>query len=313
MQMKRSDLWRLSYAIRPYLSHLTLDELTQRCRDIMANVSVLTPEGQLGLEIPGKGAGFPWMELWTHVLEEFGRRAMGMPADCLDRDTMPRPTAPTPAKGFVESQKLTNIDKSRCLVKFGNKSWLKTTVETGEWRVSPASYYSREDNNKARRDSELELPIKAAELQKTQRPVAEIPGEFYHRLGRVASIDCKAATNYYLVSLARGLIYRMFDDFHADACLIIRDEDEFARRMLRAFSSAQPRWFGTFKAVDYIDPCNPKELPDVYFSKHFRYFYQQEMRFVWTPSSATLNEFPQFSISLGPLADICELLTLDPT
>jgi hypothetical protein len=103
------------------------------------------------------------------------------------------------------------------------------------------------------------------------------------------------------------------DDFDGDACLIIRDEDEFARRMLKAFYLVNPHWQGTFKNVDHIDPCAPKSPPDVYFTKHFRYAYQEEKRFVWIPPRPlSISEFPPVTINLGPLSDICDLLVLGP-
>ncbi|MGA2085236.1 MAG: hypothetical protein ABSG60_06950 [Terracidiphilus sp.] len=308
--MTRGEFWRLSYRARRYLSHLSVDELAKRSQDVLANVSILTPQGQIGLRSPKETIGYPWMELWTHIIEEFGSREMGMPPDILDPETIPNPTAPIPAKGFLESQGLKK-ELSGCLVKYGKRSWLTRTLAKGEWRISPASYYSDATLSKARRDSELEFHIRAANLEKTSKPVEGMEGQYYHVLKDVFAIDIKAATNYYLVCLARGLIYRMFDDFDADACLIIHNEDEFVRRMLRAFAAINPRWFGTFKAVDYIDPCMPRLPIDVHFAKHFRYSYQEEVRFVWTPLSPSLAKLSQFTINLGPIDDICELLLLN--
>jgi hypothetical protein len=248
------------------------------------------------------------MELWTHIIEEFGSRGMGLPPNCLDRETVPMPTAPTPAKGFLESKNM-KLDTSCCLTKYGDRSWLIKTMETGEWRLSPASFYSGAALNKARQDSELDFHISVANLEKTSIPVNEIGGEYYHIIKGIFAIDIKAARDYYLACLARGLVYRMFDDFNADACLIIHDEVEFCRRMFKAFADVNPNWYGTLRAVDYVDPCMPKLPMNVYFAKHFRYAYQEEMRFVWMPPSC-ITELPQFTINLGPLNDICELLLI---
>jgi len=299
----------LAYRARPYLSHLSVDELTNRSQDVMANIGDLTPEGQIGLHLPVGSVGYPWMELWAHVIEEFGRRGLGIPTNALDRETMPRPSAPTPAKGYLESRRF-NLDFPRCLTKYGSRSWLGKTLETGEWRVSPASYYSDTSLNKARRDSELEFPIRIARFEKTTRPLEDWDGEYYHQFVGVIEWVMKAPSDYYLVCMARGLIFRMFDDFGSDACLVIHNEKEFARRMLTAFDAVNPQWFGTFRAVDYIDPCMPKPPIDIRFAKHFRYSYQEEQRFAWIPPLG-IATFPQITISLGPLGDICELLLLD--
>jgi hypothetical protein len=275
----------------------------------MANIAILTPQGQIGLHLPTETTPYPWMEMWTHVLEEFGLRGMGLPSNALDRETVPSPSAPSPAKGYLESQKL-GRDVSHCLIKYGNRTWLRTTLETGGWLVSPASFYSKANLNKARKDSELEFPIRAARLDKTLRPVEGIDGEFYHELKGEFQINLKAPSDYYLVSLARGLVYRMFDDFDSDACLIVKNEQEFVRRMLSAFGSTNPDWFGTFKTVDYIDPCSPKPPIDIRFVKHFRFAYQEEARFVWNPCKFE-EGLPRISICLGPLNDICELMLLN--
>ena len=307
--MKRSDFWRLSYRARPYLAHLTEEELSRRSQDLMANIGILTSQGQIGLHSPTDATRFPWMEMWSHVVEEFGRRGKGLREDAIDREALPRPSAPSPAKGYLESQKL-GRDVSHCLVKYGNRAWLRTTLETGNWRVSPASFYSDTNLDKARKDSELEFPIRAAILGKTSMPVEGIEGEFYHELKGEFQRDVKAPSDFYLVSLARGLIYRMFDDFHSDACLIVHNEKEFTRRMLLAFDSANPSSFGTFRHVDYVDPYLPKPPIDIRFVKHFRFAYQEEERFVWHPVTAP-TKLVQISITLGPLNDICELMLLD--
>lgn len=295
--------------MRPYLAHLTEEELSRRSQDLMANIGSLTAEGQIGLHSPADATRFPWMEMWSHVVEEFGRREMGLRGDVIDHETMPHPCAPSPPKGYLETQKL-GRDVSGCLVKYGNRAWLRNTLEMGDWRVSPASFYSDTNLDKARKDSELEFPIRAAILGKTSMPVEEIDGEFYHELRGEYERHIRAPSDFYLVSLARGLIYRMFDDFHSDACLIINNERGFIRRMLVAFESVSPGSFGTFRTVDYVDPYLPKPPIDIRFVKHFRFAYQEEERFVWHPVGVRAK-LPQISINLGPLNDICELLLLE--
>jgi hypothetical protein len=71
--MTVSDGWRQDYRLDRYLEHLSLDELEQRVRDIFTNVSVLSEDGKLSLPPVEKGTGY-WMQLFTHVLEEFALR-----------------------------------------------------------------------------------------------------------------------------------------------------------------------------------------------------------------------------------------------
>ena len=309
MQIRRSDDWRLCYDARRYLAHLSNEELTNRARDILTNLTILTAAGKIGVTMPVEGQQFPWIEIWTHTLEEFALRGMELPAKCIDPSIMPKPTAPIPAKGSMESKgragSLTNA-----LMKYGNKEWLAKTLATGEWLISPASYYSDPALGHARYDSELEFSVYLQTFEPTMKPVPVIEGRYYDTLKDVHIWSTRAGSDYYLVSLARGLIYRMFDDFHSDSCMIIHDEVEFRQRMLRAFEKAKPGWWGNYRTVDYIDPCLPKNAPDIYFAKHFKYAYQEEFRFVWTPWYP-ITQLSRFTVDLGPLGDICEIFALD--
>jgi hypothetical protein len=65
--LKRSDLWRLGYRVQRYVSYLSIEELDERNKDIFANLTTLTPQGQISLP-PIKGEPpFPWMELWRLI------------------------------------------------------------------------------------------------------------------------------------------------------------------------------------------------------------------------------------------------------
>jgi hypothetical protein len=311
MPIRRGDYIRLCYDARRYLAHLSDEDLARRSQDIITNITILTAEGKIGLLSPKAPAKFQWHELWTHVAEEYALRRMHLPANCIDPNTIVRPTAPAPAKGHLEGQSLGKDDLSRKLTKYGNRSWLEAALATGEWLVSPASYYSDAALGYARHDSELEQSVSVALFERTSRPVEGIADEYHHTIKDVFTITLTAATDYYLVSLARGLIYRLFDDFHSTACLIIHDESEFIRRMQTAFAAEMPKWIGECQPVEYIDPCLPPWPIDIYFSKDFRFAYQEELRFVWTPSAPIASKLDRIALNLGPLEDICEILTLD--
>src|SRR3984893_6389393 len=77
--MKQHEWWRELYRKNRYGRHLTQRELNQRFRDILGNILVLTPEAKVGFPPVGP-AGSQWMELMTHVLEEFYLRHGPYPA-----------------------------------------------------------------------------------------------------------------------------------------------------------------------------------------------------------------------------------------
>jgi hypothetical protein len=120
----------------------------------------------------------------------------------------------------------------------------------------------------------------------------------------------ESATDYYVICLSRWLNLRLFDDFvGSDSCVIVRDIRGFARRLFQAVRKMLPGWSGKLHDVMYYDPFNPPQERDLYFSKHFGYAYQREIRFVWTPPRA-LHDLTVQAVKTGPLRDICDFLTL---
>src|SRR6185437_381021 len=63
MTMTRQELWTLSYKTKPYLSHLSVDQLARRLQDVMANLTTLTPEGKIGMDSTEEPGRHPWLKL----------------------------------------------------------------------------------------------------------------------------------------------------------------------------------------------------------------------------------------------------------
>jgi hypothetical protein len=86
--------------------------------------------------------------------------------------------------------------------------------------------------------------------------------------------------------------------------------DEFRRRLLAAAATAFPGARGRDGAAVYVDPVRPRSARiDVPMSKHFKYSYQLEHRFVWElpPSSSPIA---YKDLELGSLQDIADLVLL---
>lgn len=84
--------------------------------------------------------------------------------------------------------------------------------------------------------------------------------------------------------------------------------DDLRRRLqaagAEAFSSADFR----HGRVKYIDPLLPETASiDVCMSKHFRYEYQGEYRFLWRPTRPQAP-LPYIDLRLGCLSDIAEFV-----
>ena len=127
-----------------------------------------------------------------------------------------------------------------------------------------------------------------------------------HRL----DINYDAGTDYWLYCLTTTVEPRLFVDFQADACVIIHDKNRFRKLLLQqstgGFSDAT---FQEGNAV-YVDPLLPKTaVIDVPMSKHFRYEYQKEYRFIWKPNKPA-SRLPDINIVVGSLESIAELVVL---
>ena len=95
----------------------------------------------------------------------------------------------------------------------------------------------------------------------------------------------------------------------AEACVIVWDVDEFARR-ISAASGISERHFHHIP-VEYYDAYHlePRQHVTAGFSKELSYAYQREYRFVWLrPQTAPLEA--KF-IHAGSMGDIATLLAAD--
>ena len=262
----------------------------------------------MGLPPIKRPSPFPWMELSAHIGEEYGLRGHGLPAGFVWDVALPRPTNSGVSKGAKEFTER-GLNPEGKLIKYGNQAWLRETFLTGRWQISPASSYSSHKLCRARRDSELFLDFKVP-FFKPHPSATDVLDETFADILLGVKSDCvKAPTDYYLVCFARTFVHRLFDDFDSDSCLVVTDEKLFTAKMMNAFAAFRPRWRGICKRVEYVDPVMPQGRPDIFFAKHFRYAYQDEFRFVWTPEPA-IAELDVAFLELGPLADCCEFLPL---
>jgi hypothetical protein len=309
----RHEVWRQAYRNHRYCRHLSQQELNQRVRDVFVNILRLTPEGKIGLP-PMDLEGVKGMELWTHVLEEMVQRhgpyPNGFTREILHSEPFP---------DFVGEigKKASNVLSSRGLaegqvfIKFGKAEHMASLYERGELRVQAASYYATPDHNGAIRDDELSLPLSFSltrdDVLKFVLNPQDVPEDLKdHRM----DIKYDAGSDYWLYCVTTTVEPRLFVDFQADACVIIHDKrrlcELLAQQSTGAFSNAT---FQEGNAI-YVDPLLPKSaVIDVPMSKHFRYEYQKEYRFVWKPKMPS-SELPYIDISIGSLESIAELVVL---
>ena len=180
----------------------------------------------------------------------------------------------------------------------------------GHLRIQPASYYTREDLNGAIRDNERRLPLSFAlsrddiqEIVLNPEDVPEVTPD------QRVEVLFQSPADYWMHCLTESVEPPLFVDFEADACVIVRDREQFADRLRHA---AQKLIGERCQAgpVEYVDPLLPKRaeifLP---MAKHFGYAYQAEYRFCWFPMTP-IPELKHVDLALGSLEDIADLITL---
>lgn len=309
----RHEAWRKMYRENRYCRHLSQKELNQRVRDLLLNMLRLTPEAKIGLP-PLESEGKKAIEIWTHVLEEMvlrhGQYPNGFSPDILHSEPIPDLVGElgTKAAGILASKRLRSDD---VFIKFGKTEHMRSLVEKGALRIQSASYYATPDHNGAIRDDELSLPLSLALsrddiIKVVLNPQGLPDGPIEQRV----DVTYNAGTDYWLYCVSSAVEPRLFVDFQADSCVIINDKVRFQRLLTLQSAAKFPNTGHRHGNAIYIDPLRPSSaIIDVPMSKHFRYEYQREYRFVWRPVKPMAN-VPYIELELGSLEGIAELVVL---
>ena len=250
------------------------------------------------------------MILFTHMLEECVLRGQGMPPATDLR--IPTPTSPAQPAVVVALKEVYLPHPGQALIKLGQREHMKAFFERGQLQISPASTYKDPSLNYALQDDELKFD--------RVRPRSEVTIRYLDKeAGETRDIDLTAdvtntvslATDYYVYCMTHTLSYRLFEDFEADACVIIRDPKAFCSRLQEVVHAHLLGWLGWNRPVQYIDPYlhNERHI-DLIFSKHFRHWYQQEYRFAWIPEKGGRTDLEPFDVELGSLKQISEIVCL---
>lgn len=270
-----------------YLNH---QELLQRAKDIVANVVVLTTAAKIGL-LPIDESKH-WMKLFTHALEElqlrFGAYPAGLPDGFMADAQIPLPRSAL-AQAAGRAVEVRGAVPLPYLVKYGSAQHMGSAYETGEIRISPATFFKDPSLNSAIRDDELEISIQRLDRKFTAR----------------------ASSNYHVYCLSAILAPRLFFDFKKDACLLILKPELFLERLAAKVAEQIPDWQRFGSSVQYVDPLR-SGMPHLgpYLGKHFRYAYQKEYRALWIPPDPAVALHNHITVYLGSLQDCCELILL---
>ncbi|WP_150125395.1 hypothetical protein [Sphingomonas sp. LM7] len=309
----RRELWRRQYRANRYARHLSRVELNKRLRDLVLNMLTVTPEAKIGL-LQMDRVGAELMEKWTHALEEmvqrYGPYPAGFDRDILHSEPFPDFASELAQKAADRMSKL-ELRKGEVFIKLGKRKYMEALFAAGQLRLQPGSFFSNPDHNQAVRDDEMSLPLsfmltREQIIRLVQNPEDVPPNVTEQRL----DIQFESGADFWLYCVTQSIDPRLFVDFNADACVVIRDRRKFSQRLL---DKAKGR-LGTTEArqgrANYVDPLLPKS-PKIFvpLSKPFGYAYQDEFRFCWLPKPP-VKQVGHVDLELGPLEDIAELIIL---
>jgi hypothetical protein len=310
--MRQQDVWRDEYRRNRYMRHLNDANFKQRLLHVTNNMWCVDEDGKLSLE-PSIAKPDRWMASWTHLLEEASMRGIGLPVlTDDDRDAFSsNPSRPLLRQGV---QALRGVQARQFLAKFGKREHLEASLQEGRFRIAPAGSYNDPSLRGAVFDDELEVTVETPGENMTVQPIDQRTGKPkgppLEPMGNV-QVSRRLHTNFYVMCFTTSLDPRMFLEFDADACLVIRNPKTFVRRLVAAFHRTVVDWPSEAKPVRYVDPLRDRPPSDVIFSKHFRFAYQEEFRVAWLPPFNVSSLEPVF-VDVGSLTNSAQLVILGP-
>lgn len=299
----QKQVWRKNYLSSRYLTPLSLSGLESRLDDILINLLIFLKDGSISFDQTSQMNGL--VERFVHLDEEMNQR--GMSINLVNKASEYKEKYPN----IVKAIKAWNDRKpltGEYLVKFSKKEYLEQIKDLGKIRVSAAAFYNDPSLNLAVRDDELSQKIILPPGTKIRKRMTS--GE-YEEIKGIQNISMTSSypENFYVYCLTKTYQHRLFDDFNADACLLIYDLKRFLDRFLNCLKSSYSDWLLKSGDVWYNDPFFPPISSDIPFNKHFRFWYQSEFRIAIKPKKPAEKLEPIY-LEIGSLADCCELITL---
>lgn len=312
--MQLHEMWRKAYNENRFLRHLSEYELQQRVRDVVLNMITLTPQAKIGLGSPEDPEAQRFMLKWTQVLQEmqlrYGPFPNGFTSGFIREQPLPDLVGELGRKAANVFAAL-DLDPRNSLVKYGKSEHMAALLSQGNARIQPASFFKASHLNGAVRDDELSLALSIVVSRDDLVALVKNPHDVPKNSGdQVMHANHTEEGDYWLYCVTQSVEPRLFVDFEAQACVIIRNKKAFAERLRQAADSQTPSAEHSCGDAIYVDPHQPENAHiSVPFAKHFRYTYQREYRFAWIPRVPTQALSP-IDLTMGALDDIATLVEL---
>jgi hypothetical protein len=230
----RHEAWRAMHRDRRYARHLTQTELNQRFRDIFINLLSLKTDGKISV-LSNLDEMARWTELFTHMLEEFeirhGPFPGGFTRDVLHSETFPDFVGAL-ADRAVAVLAARHVSPENAFIKFGKRRHMEALYERGAIRIQPASFYATPSHNGAVRDDELALGLSFALSRDDIAALVKNPKDVpANAPDQRVNVQFSSPGDCSLYCVSTALDPRLFVDFEAEACVIIRDQAAFKNRL----------------------------------------------------------------------------------
>ena len=293
-------MWKEQYS--RHLSHTSDSDLVTRREDVLINLLSFTEDGypKFDKSIITK----PFLERLNLINEEMRQRSKTLFSNLLDNPSIYQKEYPNIQRA-IKAWENRELTMGEYLIKFGKLKHLSAMINQGKIRLNSASFYGDFPNN-AICDQEL---VQNWTLPKGTKLYRSDSGE-YKEISGIKNISLKknSPTDFYIYSMARLYQHRLFDDFEADACLVVYDLKKFFSRLLGFLKIHYPNWLFKSGDIKYYDPLFPSPY-NVHFSKEMRFWYQCEYRIVVMPEIST-DELHPVDIEIGELKDCSYLISL---
>jgi hypothetical protein len=318
-QIRREELWRIQYREDRYLRDIPTPDLLTRAGDLMSAMLRYESDGRIGIESINV-AEISRMERLAHALEEMRLRGLSHRQAGIQKAlNVPQPEKVREALKVLASTSFRAGEP--ILVKFGKREHMSALFFEGKGRVSPASYYDDPSLGRARADIEGRMsaflnPVDAHRYMGVRQDgngssAVNIDVPY---LGST-QIELYSKTDFYVYCMAEACDARLFEDFGADACVLITNPTAFKTRLAETVGPLLPEWTYFDTAVDYFDPffARPHQMAPQ-LAKHFRFSYQKEYRLLWIPPCpedvASLPQLDHLPFNIGPLTSFARLINL---
>jgi hypothetical protein len=299
--------WIEEYHRRRDYQHLSKEQLSSRHSALLENMIEFDQDGKPFIKrdtLPRWSKRLCWTEL------EFVLRGSAEVPQELQRLQLarcwPHVTAARRLWSRIEAPSFGSY-----IVKFSEREYVQEMLATGRFQISPAKKYRDPSLNAAIHDDELHEPIFLP--AGTKLKVKLKPDEDYTEIPGIAGAIRfnRQCDNFFVFCAAGRFDPRLFDEFNADACLLVRDLRKFGLALIHGAATALGATHAVHGSVHYSDPCHREDSKHlVEITKNFRYEYQKEWRIAWRgPAPLPENAEPVF-VELGSLCESCEALYL---